>query len=74
MFYYYLKRWFSTKETNRRGNNYEHKGNETMDADTKKAMGTNASKALNTPEALFVEVGPSGSPIAVKLKHFGDKY
>ena len=39
-----------------------------MDADTKKAMGTNASKPLNTPEALFVEVGPSGSPVAVKLK------
>ena len=39
-----------------------------MDADTKKAMGTNASKALNMPEALFVEVGPSGSPVAVNLK------
>ena len=46
----------------------KHKGNETMDADTRKAMGTNASKPLNMPEALFVEEDPSGSPVAVKLK------
>jgi len=39
-----------------------------MDADTRKAMGTNVSKALNMPEALFVEEDPAGSPIAVKLK------
>jgi hypothetical protein len=39
-----------------------------MDADTKKAMGINASKPLNMPEALFVEEGPDGSPFAVKLK------
>ena len=39
-----------------------------MDADTRKAMGTNASKPLNMPEALLVEEGPSGSPVAVKLK------
>jgi hypothetical protein len=39
-----------------------------MDADTKKAMGINASKPLNMPEALFVDEGPSGSPVAVKLK------
>ena len=46
----------------------KHKGNETMDADTRKAMGTNASKPLNMPEALFVEEDPSGSPVRVKLK------
>jgi hypothetical protein len=39
-----------------------------MDVDTKKAMGTNASKPLNMPEALFVEESPSGSPVTVKLK------
>jgi hypothetical protein len=39
-----------------------------MDADTKKAMGTNLNKPLNMPEALFVEEDPAGSPIAVKLK------
>jgi hypothetical protein len=46
----------------------KHKGNETMDNDTKKAMSTNASKPLNMPEALFVEEDPSGSPVAIKLK------
>ena len=39
-----------------------------MEADTKKAMGTNVSKPLNMPEALFVKEDPAGSPIAVKLK------
>jgi hypothetical protein len=39
-----------------------------MDANTKKAMGTNASKPLNMPEPLFVEENTSGSPVAVKLK------
>ena len=39
-----------------------------MDIDTKKAIGTNANKPLNMPEALFVEESPSGSPVAVKLK------
>ena len=39
-----------------------------MNADTRKAMGTNASKPLNMPEALFVEEGLAGSPVAVKLK------
>jgi len=39
-----------------------------MDADTRKAMGTNAIKPLNMPEALFVEEDPSGSPVRVKLK------
>jgi len=39
-----------------------------MDADTRKAMGTNASKPLNLPGAVFVEENHSGSPIAVKLK------
>ena len=39
-----------------------------MDIDTKKAIGTNANKPLNMPEALFVEESPSGSPVTVKLK------
>jgi hypothetical protein len=39
-----------------------------MDADTRKAMGSNSGEPLNMPEAVFVEEGPSGSPVAVKLK------
>jgi hypothetical protein len=39
-----------------------------VDIDTKKAIGINANKPLNMPEALLVEEGPSGSPVAVKLK------
>jgi hypothetical protein len=39
-----------------------------VDIDTKKAIGTNANKPLNMPEALFVEESPSGSPVTVKLK------
>ena len=38
------------------------------DADTRKALGTNASKPLNMPETVFVEEGPSCLPTAVKLK------
>jgi hypothetical protein len=39
-----------------------------MDADTRKAMGSNSSKPLNRPEVLFVEEGYSGLPVAIKLK------
>ena len=53
---------------NRYGNNYQHKGNETMDAATTKSMRTNASKPLNMPESLSVEEDPVGLPTGVKLK------
>jgi hypothetical protein len=39
-----------------------------MDADTRKAMGINASKPLNQPESVCVEENSSGMPSAVKLK------
>ena len=46
----------------------KHKGNETMDADTRKSIRTDASKPLNMPESLIVEENPAGLPTAVKLK------
>jgi hypothetical protein len=46
----------------------KHKGNETMDADTRKSIRTDASKPLNMPESLSVEENPAGLPTAVKLK------
>jgi hypothetical protein len=39
-----------------------------MDTDTKKAMGTNVSRTLNLPSAVFVEEDHYGSPVTLKLK------
>ena len=39
-----------------------------MASEYKKMPGTGITKPLNLPEAIFVKEGPSGSPIAVKLK------